>query len=156
MVGLAVVRSLTSLSWISCTVCIVMSPTCHPLIQLHMYMCTLLFLLLSPSPTYTPHTHTHPHTHTYTHSQFKEKVVMVLNFTALLIEHSYARHIYNSTEVHVSPSLVPRLLPRGEAWYTLHVIPYYHNVCIHVMKWFWYLNQPLFCSTSVSCWPVLT
>ena len=30
--------------------------------------------------------------------QFKEKVVMVLNFTALLIEHSYARHIYNSTE----------------------------------------------------------
>jgi len=30
--------------------------------------------------------------------QFKEKVVTVLNFTALLIEHSYARHIYNSTE----------------------------------------------------------
>lgn len=31
--------------------------------------------------------------------QFKDKVVSVLNFTALLIEHSYARHIYNSTEV---------------------------------------------------------
>ena len=31
--------------------------------------------------------------------QFKEKVLVVLNFTALLIEHSYARHIYNSTEV---------------------------------------------------------
>ena len=31
--------------------------------------------------------------------QFKDKVVTVLNFTALLIEHSYARHIYNSTEV---------------------------------------------------------
>lgn len=33
------------------------------------------------------------------HLQFKDKVVTVLNFTALLIEHSYARHIYNSTEV---------------------------------------------------------
>jgi len=32
-------------------------------------------------------------------SQFKDKIVTVLNFTALLIEHSYARHIYNSTEV---------------------------------------------------------
>ncbi len=31
--------------------------------------------------------------------QYKDKVVTVLNFTALLIEHSYARHIYNSTEV---------------------------------------------------------
>lgn len=31
--------------------------------------------------------------------QFKDKIVTVLNFTALLIEHSYARHIYNSTEV---------------------------------------------------------
>ncbi|XP_064399727.1 E3 ubiquitin-protein ligase HUWE1-like isoform X3 [Halichondria panicea] len=30
--------------------------------------------------------------------EFKEKVVAVLNFTSLLIEHSYARHIYNSTE----------------------------------------------------------
>ena len=34
--------------------------------------------------------------------QFKDKVVTVLNFTALLIEHSYARHIYNSTEVSLS------------------------------------------------------
>jgi len=33
--------------------------------------------------------------------QFKDKVVTVLNFTALLIEHSYARHIYNSTEVSI-------------------------------------------------------
>lgn len=33
--------------------------------------------------------------------QFKRKVVTILNFTALLIEHSYARHIYNSTEVSI-------------------------------------------------------
>lgn len=35
--------------------------------------------------------------------QFKDKIVTVLNFTALLIEHSYARHIYNSTEVGLYP-----------------------------------------------------
>ena len=35
----------------------------------------------------------------YTYVQIKDKVVTVLNFTSLLIEHSYARHIYNSTEV---------------------------------------------------------
>lgn len=29
----------------------------------------------------------------------KEMVISVLHFTALLIEHSYARHIYNSMEV---------------------------------------------------------
>ena len=33
------------------------------------------------------------------HSQVKEMVISVLHFTALLIEHSYARHIYNSMEV---------------------------------------------------------
>ena len=31
--------------------------------------------------------------------QFKRKVVAVLYFTALLVEHSYTRNIYNSTEV---------------------------------------------------------
>ena len=31
-------------------------------------------------------------------AQVKEQILSVLNFTALLIEHSYARHIYNSTE----------------------------------------------------------
>ena len=35
----------------------------------------------------------------YHHSQLKEMVISVLHFTALLIEHSYARHIYNSMEV---------------------------------------------------------
>ena len=30
--------------------------------------------------------------------QVKKLIVSVINFTAVLIEHSYARHIYNSTE----------------------------------------------------------
>jgi hypothetical protein len=33
-------------------------------------------------------------------------VETVLNFTALLIEHSYARHIYNSTEVSLATSSI--------------------------------------------------
>ena len=32
------------------------------------------------------------------HIQVKKLIVSVINFTAVLIEHSYARHIYNSTE----------------------------------------------------------
>ena len=43
--------------------------------------------------------------------QFKDKVVTILNFTALLIEHSYARHIYNSIEVSDHPSLSLSSLP---------------------------------------------
>ena len=39
--------------------------------------------------------------------QFKRKVVAVLYFTALLVEHSYTRNIYNSTEVKTPPTNPP-------------------------------------------------
>ena len=61
-------------------------------------------------------THIHVHTHTCTHiyhlsfrytcTQIKKHILAILNFTALLIEHSYARHIYNSTEVHYSTIMI--------------------------------------------------
>ena len=93
----------------------------HTHIHVHTYSCTCTY---THTYIYRLYTHTYMYTSTYTHilvhiyvhvhthiyhlsfqytcTQVKKHVLAILNFTALLIEHSYARHIYNSTEVHHS------------------------------------------------------
>ena len=41
-------------------------------------------------------------------TQVKDKVLTILNFTSMLIEHSYSRYIYNSTEVSPPPPLTTK------------------------------------------------
>ena len=74
--------------------------------------------------------------------QFKRKVVAVLYFTALLVEHSYTRNIYNSTEVymyimksmyvHPCSVLAKTELPPPKD--TLHTLFHPLYICIHKKK----------------------
>lgn len=58
-------------------------------------------------------------------------MVTVLNFTALLIEHSYARHIYNSTEV--SPTL-HLLTADGDYLCSFVFLSVSTNIVVHIKE----------------------
>lgn len=62
----------------------------------------------------------HHHCIMQCNTQVKDKVLTILSFTSMLIEHSYSRYIYNSTEV--SSPFLPLLLSRQQNTITSYQI----------------------------------